>query len=430
MPQARTLAGKGLPAFLRAPWDIPLAGAGVFAFHLWNVPFVAAGEIFKRSNLAFDFDINRFSGLWCASPFPVAENEDYYAVRHPLAVAVRLVCTPMMAAGLDPPLAAASIAALCAGVSAMLAFAIAIELGLTRPMAHLLTLLWALSASSLILGVLPETYNLAFLTLSLQFLLAIRWVAGKQPSVATRASVAITNFGITITNVLLTALAEFVCRWAREPLMRAACGTFKFGAIAAAPALALALLSFQLWPVQNLASPVDALKQVYWSAASAERTSTKQPPGDVAWTFAASAFVAPAPAHYPSGLESNSYLWDFRGRDYGAIGWAATVGWLGLLAFGIVAAARDKERWPVWTIAGLWAAFNIGLHSYWQFRDAVFLYSPHSHIAIFLFVAAGAAWAQKRGRGAASAYGASLCIVTVLVALNNLPIYFDLSRLN
>lgn len=430
MPQANITAARGLPALLRQGWDMPLAGIGVFAFHLWNVPFVAAGEIFRKSNLAFDFDINRFAALWCASPFPVSENEDYYAVRHPLAVAVRVVCAPLMAAGLDPPLAAASIAALCAGLSAMLTFAIATELGLGRILAHLLTVLWALSTSSLILGVLPEAYNLAFLALSLQFLLAIRWIAGKPPSLAARAGVAVANFGITITNVLLPALAELVGRAAREPFARAFGGTVKFGALVAVPALALSVVSFQIWPVQNIENPVTALKQVYWSAASAEGTSTKQPPHAVAFSFAAGAFVAPAPARYPTAVEANPYLWDLRGWNYGALGWATVVLWLALLLFGIAAAAMDKERWPLWTIAGAWAVFNIALHSYWQFRDAVFLYSPHSHMAIFLFVLAGAAFAQKQGRSATLAFGACASVLTLLVALNNLPIYFDLGRLN
>src|SRR6266446_2882605 len=68
----------------------------VFLFHLWHVSMVARGAIFAKSNLAFDFDINRFVGLWCVSPFPTQENPPEYAVRHPLVVFVRLLCRPLV----------------------------------------------------------------------------------------------------------------------------------------------------------------------------------------------------------------------------------------------------------------------------------------------------------------------------------------------
>jgi hypothetical protein len=123
-------------------------------------------------------------------------------------------------------------------------------------------------------------------------------------------------------------------------------------------------------------------------------------------------------------------LWDLRGHDYSAFGWAAVAGWIGLLSLGAIAAAKDRERWPVWALALSWIVFNIGLHAYWQFRDSVFLYAPHPHIALFLMVVAGAVWARRGPRYGNMLYGAVLTVVTVLVGLNNLPIYLGLSALN
>ena len=185
-----------------------------------------------------------------------------------------------------------------------------------------------------------------------------------------------------------------------------------------------------LWPVKGVDSPLGAIKQVYWSATSAENTSARQPVGDVAWTFGATSFVAPVLARYPSGVASNPYLWDLRGQNYGLVGWVAVLGWLGLLFLGVVAAAKDQELRPIWSIALLWVAGNIGLHSYWQFRDSVFLYAAHSHITFFLLALAGTRWAQTKRPYGALVYSTLASLLTLLVALNNLPIYLQLSQLN
>ena len=414
---------------LKHHWDAALIGLAVFFFHIWHVPAVAGGMIFRKSNLAFDFDIDRFVQLWCTSPFPVSQNEDYYAVRHPLAVVVRAVCSPMVRAGLDAHIAACGIAAACAALSSILTFRIALALGVQRSIAYILTALWTVSTTSLLLGVLPETYDLAFIALAYQFLLSIRWIHGRQPAFAARVGVAVANFGITITNVVLSGLAELICRLARQPVRKAFLGTAGFSAGVGVLALVLSAASFLVWPVKGVDNPIGAIKQVYWSAAAAETTSVRQSVGDVAWTLGATSFVAPALARYPSGLPSNPYLWDLRGQNYSLVGWIAVLGWLGLLFLGVVAAARERELWPIWTIAILWAAGNIGLHSYWQFRDSIFLYAAHSHIAFIVVAFAGARWAQG-WRNGTLAYGALAALLTLLIALNNLPIYLELPRLN
>jgi hypothetical protein len=415
---------------LRAYWDSAVVAVAVLAFHLWHVPSVAFAPIFRKSNLAFDFDIDRFVQLWCTSPFPIGANEDYYAVRHPLAVTVRTLCSPFVSAGLDAHLAACGVAAICAAASSVLAFNLAFLVGARRHIAYLLTALWTFSTSSLLLGVLPETYDLAFIALSYQFLLSVRWMQGHPPRLAVRVAAAVANFGITITNVALSGLTEFLCRLKREPFPRALWGSVGFSAAVGAAALPLAVISFLLWPVQNIDSPMGAVKQVYWSAASAENTTLRQSVGEVAWTLGVTSFIAPAPGRYPSGVPDNPYLWDLRGHTYSPIGWAAVIGWLSLLISGAIAATKDRERWPIWASAGLWAAGNIVLHTYWQFRDSVFLYAAHSHIAFFMIVLAAAASSQRGWPLSERLYAALLGVVTLLTAATNLPIYHDLARLN
>ncbi len=412
----------------RAGWDTYVIGLGVFLLHLWHVPAVAAGAIFKKSNLAFDFDINRFAALWGESPFPVHENEGYYATRHPLAILVRLIARPLVATGLDLHVVACAIAALCAALSAVLAFHIALALGLKRGIAWIMTALWVFSTASLVMGVLPETYGLALVAMNAQFLLTTRWLKGNELRMVTRIAVAVASFGITITNVVLSGLAELACRLTKQDIRKALTGTIAFSAIVAVTGVILAAITLHVWPVDHTEGTSNAVKQVYWDATSADRTTQRQSPGAVAWTFGAIGFVAPPAARYPTGVPDNPYLWDFRGHDYSILGWGAVLGWLALLLLGLYAAARDTQLRPLWIVSILWVAGNIALHSYWQFRDTIFLYSPHPHPAFFVLALAGALWAQKRS-GGAMLYGCAAALVTLCMALNNLPAWLALATL-
>ena len=399
-------------------------GLAVFLFHVAHIPAVARGVIFQKSNLAFDFDIDRFVKLWCASPFPQGDNEAYYAVRHPLAISLRLLCRPIVAAGVDPHWAASGIAAACAALSTVLVYRIARAMEVETSTAVVFGLLWSVSTTTLLLGVLPEAYGLALVTLAYQFLLTVRWVSGRPAPFAARSCAAVANFGITVTNVILSGLAELFCRLARQPLRKALTGTTGFSLCVGVVAVALSAVSFAIWPSAEVDSPKNAVRQMYWSAA-AYNANQRQNVANVAWEFAATGFVAPAAARFPTTVPDNPYLWDFRGQDYSPVGWAAVAAWLALLAYGTVAAAKDRERWALWAAAAAWIVFNVGLHSYWQFRGSVFIYAGHPHIAFLMLALAGA----PRGRQAYS-YAALVGLVALLMAINNVPAYLQLSQLN
>jgi len=88
----------------------------------------------------------------------------------------------------------------------------------------------------------------------------------------------VANFGITITNVVLSGLSELVCRLTRQPWRKAILGTAGFGAAVAVIGVVLAVLSLAVWPSDQIHSSSRAVKQVYWDAASAERTRERQSP--------------------------------------------------------------------------------------------------------------------------------------------------------
>jgi hypothetical protein len=399
-------------------------GLAVFLFHVAHIPAVARGAIFQKSNLAFDFDIDRFVKLWCVSPFPQGDNEAYYAVRHPLAISLRLLCRPMVEAGLDPHWAACGIAAACAALSTVLVYRIARLLEVEIPASVAFALLWSVSTTTLFLGVLPEAYGLALVALAFQFLLAVRWVSGRPAGLVTRVGAAAANFGITVTNVILSGLAELFCRMAQAPLRKALYGTIGFSLSAGLVAVVLSAASLGMWPAAQVDGPKSAVRQMYWSA-SAYNANQRQDVGNVVWEFAATGFVAPAVARFPTTVPDNPYLWDFRGQNYSFAGWAAVAAWLGLLIYGTVAAARDRERWPLWAAAAAWIVFNIGLHSYWQFRGSVFIYAGHPHIGFLMLALAGAPRARHAYR-----YAALVGLVALVMAINNVPAYLQLAKLN
>src|SRR5262249_41717768 len=143
-------------------------------FHALHIPAVAKRAIFQKSNLAFDFDIQRFVGLCCTAPFPEGDNEAYYAVRHPLAVPIRVLCRPLVRSGVGPVIAACLLAALCAAISTALIYRMERVLDLRPMVAAAFAVLWTVSSTTLLLGVLPEAYGLALVALTYQGLLTAR----------------------------------------------------------------------------------------------------------------------------------------------------------------------------------------------------------------------------------------------------------------
>jgi hypothetical protein len=219
-------------------------------------------------------------------------------------------------------------------------------------------------------------------------------------------------------------LTELICRIAREPWRRALYGTIGFSIGAGALAVVLSAASLGIWPSAEIDSPKNAVKQMYWSAA-AYNADQRQDIGNVAWEFGVTGFVAPAVARFPTGVPGNPYLWDFRGQNYSTAGWVAVAAWLGLLAFGVFAAIRDRKRWPLWAVAGAWVIFNVGLHSYWQFRGSIFLYAGHPHIAFLMLALAGTP--RERNQ---TLYASIVLLVALLAAINNVPLYLSLAELN
>jgi hypothetical protein len=112
---------------------------------------------------------------------------------------------------------------------------------------------------------------------------------------------------------------------------------------------------------------------------------------------------------------------DFRAPLYSPIGLVAVAGWSLLLVSGIGCGLCDRGmRWL--TIGLLVAfAFNVLLHTRFQYRLSLFIYTSHVLILAFA-MAAGAARAASRRSGTARAMGVAVTSLFILVATNNLPV--------
>lgn len=112
---------------------------------------------------------------------------------------------------------------------------------------------------------------------------------------------------------------------------------------------------------------------------------------------------------------------DFRAPLYSAIGSAAVAGWSLLLVSGIVCGLRDRGM--RWLTVGLLAAFafNVLLHTRFQFRLSLYIYTSHVLVLVFA-MAAGLARVASRRPATANAMALAMCLLLLLVGANNLPV--------
>lgn len=183
-------------------------------------------------------------------------------------------------------------------------------------------------------------------------------------------------------------------------------------------ALLLALPLLAVWHSavwQLVSDPVHWLKSAWWLQTFGAKAGIKT----ILTTFLGYATVAPDYVWVP--IVDGWDMRDFRAPLYSPIGFAAVAGWSLLLVAGIVCGLRDRGM--RWLTAGMLVtfAFNVLLHTRFQFRLSLFIYT--SHVLVLAFgMAAGAARAASRRSGTATAMGAAMLLLFMLVATNNVPV--------
>ncbi len=410
--------------FVRAPerWATSLAiFVGFFALYAALAMRVAAGDLYEYWNLAFDLDTRRFAEAIARAPDEWAGDTKGAGVKHPLFFLLQPFSLPFRLAGFDWKQSAALTAALFGAGAATLAFGYLRAIALPRLDAALFTVFYGVSAAQLFNAFIVDSYVFSLFGLALAWTITAHRVADPAKFRRLAFLPPVYNFGVTVTNIIQTFIAEAAARFKGRTLTWGdirvfAVSMIRFGLWTAAiiAILMIVFLHDALFAIAQ--DPVGSLKKLYWM-------QTKGPvvgADHVARTFFAFAFVAPeaTSVELPGGV----MMTDFRSFAYGAVGLAALALWAALLALGVYGAWKTRKPDPLLTIALLGAvAFNFLFHLKYQYRGSVFLYAAHINFVIFALAAPAWFWAASRGIGALNALRAGLVALALLTAANNLP---------
>jgi hypothetical protein len=392
--------------------DVLIAAAMAIACGLaygWLAVLLSQSHYGNVDNLAFDFDARRYLCTFADSPMAMG------GIKHPLIVLLRPPVQALIYLGIAPRAAAGLLMAAVGGAGIGLWYLFLRAISVTHVIAVPFALLFAVSATQLFVSMIPEAYGPAGLALVGLWLLTARRMAAPGAGGIWRYVVAFATFGITITNVAQSFIAEFLIWYRNDTIAGAIRRTVIFGLYLAA-LLALPLLAVwhaAVWQV--VSDPVHWLKSAWWLQTFGAKAGL-QP---ILMTFLEYVTVAPDYVRVP--IIDGWDMQDFRAPLYSPIGYAAVAGWSLLLASGIICGLRDRGM--RWLTIGLLAtfAFNVLLHTRFQFRLSLFIYTSHVLMLVFA-LASGVARSASRRTGTATAMGVAMLLLLLLVGTNNLPV--------
>jgi hypothetical protein len=392
--------------------DVLIAvGVGVIcgAVYGWLAILLSQSRYGNVDNLAFDFDPRLYLCTYADSPMAMG------GIKHPLIVLLRPMVQALMDLGLPPRAAAGLWMALLGGAGVGLWYLLLRAISVAHVIAIPFALLFAVSATQLFVSMIPEAYGPAGVALIGLWLLTSLRLNAPTTGGIWRYIVAFATFGITITNVAQSFIAEFLIWYRNGTLIEAIRRTIVFG-IRFALLLALPLLVVWhsvVWQV--ISEPVQFVKSAWWLQTFGEKAGLRP----ILLTFLEYVTVAPDYVWVP--IVDGWDMRDYRAPLYSPIGFAAVAGWSLLLVSGIVCGLRDRGM--RWLTIGLLVtfAFNVLLHTRFQFRLSLFIYTSHVLILVFA-MAAGVARLASRRTGTATAMGLALLLLFMLVGTNNLPI--------
>ena len=387
---------------------------------LHNAP-LADSVLLQSYNWLFDFDATRFVA-WC-TPGQSAERDFSlsFVSRHPLALALRPVCLPLLPLTSTPQAALMLMTALVAGATTSLAYLIAAECVKEEPDRLLLAICFGVWAQPLLQGLVPEIYGLAMAGIGLHFLLLCRYRGSGLPLKAPGWAFVslVLNLGFTMTNAGLDAVSSVMRAW-----RQASFGEWlRINLLVAAGAVALvtllAVAGAYLIAPGLLSRGEGVVREIWWAAniSRDERASA----GQVLWTFLGYNVVAPGLSMIDLAPGEQHWMADFREPHFRPIGWVAMGLWLTMFVAAVILVLRSRERRRDGVIAVTWILSNVALHAYWQMRGSVFLYGPHVVFPMYALLVWG--WDEARHLGWKTPPHLALAALIALLALNNLEIY-------
>ena len=394
------------------PTDVLIAAAiGVICavVYGWMAVLLSQSHYGNVDNLAFDFDPRLYLCTYADLPMAMG------GIKHPLIVLLRPAVQALIYLGVPSRAAAGLWMAAIGGAGVGLWYLLLRAIAVAHVIAIPFALLFAVSATQLFVSMIPEAYGPAGMALVGLWLLTSLRLKAPAATGVWRFILAFATFGITITNVAQSFIAEFLIWYRNGTLLDAIRRTVVFG-IRLALLLVLPLLIVwhsAVWQV--ISNPVHFVKSAWWLQTFGEKAGLRP----ILLTFTEYVTVAPDYVWVP--IVDGWDMRDYRAPLYSPIGFAAVAGWSLLLASGILCGLRDRGmRWL--TIGLLVAfAFNVLLHTRFQFRLSLFIYTSHVLILVFA-LAAGVARTASRHSGTATALGLAMLVLFMLVGTNNLPV--------
>jgi hypothetical protein len=309
---------------------------------------------------------------------------------------------------------------LAAALTVGLVWHLLTRLRLARAESIAFAALYGVSASPVFWGGVCETHTFSALVLILMLLgVTGGWLRGWRSWV-----IGVASFGINASNLALHLIAAFFAT--RQTFGRRVLSVGITGALILAIAAALSLAQRAIYRQTELFfSPSNVQKETLYLAANAKDSPTHRAAVVAAHQLL---FDVVAPKTYVTqqvevtNLPKIAFRTEAHPSIFRAVGIAATIGWLTLLASSLLGASTFFRETPAlaWTLTAA-AAFNFILFAIYGRLDEQFLYAPNCVPFVLVFVAASASAAARTWpTSLRRLYLGVLFSTTALIALNTL----------
>lgn len=388
-----------------------------FAFYATLGHKLANGQYLDYYNLGFDFDPYLYLSTL------VADSADKVGFKHPLIIGIRPIAQLLMVFGIAPKFAAVLTMCLFGAATNVLVWCFLRLNGIDRLVTCLLSVIFALSSTTVITAIVTESYGVTNFAIALTWLMGLSCIkAETRKSAAWRYVSALVLTGTTITNVVQSMIVEFCVGWqaskSREAIRLTVRFWWKFALLFIAVAVAV-------WHAEILAAlhdPVGAARNIWWLQTKGEKSGFLE----IIRTFFVYSFIAPDFTTVTLSGEGASKTFtrmlDFREWRFSGPGACAVVLWLVGLALGTLSLLKNKSNKKLYVGIVTALLFNIIFHRHFQFRGSLYLYAAHTHFLIFaLFSRTALLTASNAWRR--NLYIAALVSLVAAVGLNNVPLF-------
>lgn len=384
---------------------------------------VVESRILDHHNQVFDLDPGRWVDLWAEDEGDATTFATDVRVKHPGALLLAPPVKALMALGFSGRWAATILVLLCGAAMPACGYLLLRALGVRLAEALCLAVVLAAAATQLTAASVVETYGPAGLTVAWVLVITARRLRDPGARPRSRLPIALVAFAITSTNVLQAGWAEVVLRLREGPPGRALVRIGSYALLLLVPMGIGGLYALKLSPLDLLDNPVAMVQEAWWVGNLQEETP-KAPPTRQLAHYLTITYVAPEPTAVAVATEPVDML-DFRDFRFSALGWAALGGWLLLLGAGLGFAAADRGFRPMALVLAGCFVLNLAIHMVFQYRQSLYLITPHLHVGVFAFLAPLAVRVGAARPALRAGFAAGTLLLALAMAWNNALRHFE-----